>query len=129
MFRAIIPRQTSYPCRRGFLGSTGYPRQPVVKMRVFRGEQSNPLQNDYLGEIELPISPPQENLVPVGAIFELDADGIIHFTAVQFPISEKLLPIINYASRHNGDLDLATVDDMLKYGDAKSKTVQVKMTT
>ena len=129
MFRAIIPRQTSYPCRGGFLGSTGYPNQPVVKMRVFRGEQPNPLQNYYLGEIELPISPPQENLVPVGAIFELDADGIIHFTAVQFPISEKLVPIINYAAMHNGDLDLATVDDMLRYGDAKSKTVQVRMTT
>ncbi len=77
----------------------------------------------------MPISPPQENLVPVGAISELDADGIIHFTAVQFPISEKLLPIINYAATHNGDLDLPTVDDMLNYGDAKSKTVQVRMTT
>jgi molecular chaperone DnaK (HSP70) len=129
MFRRIIPRQTSYPCRNGFLGSTGYPYQPAVKMRVFRGEDPDPLKNAYLGEIELPISPPQETLVPVGAIFELDANGIIHFTAVQFPISQKLIPLLEYAGKNDGALDLTAVDNMLKYGDAKSKTVHIKVTT
>ena len=127
VFHPIIPRQTSYPCRMGFLGSTLAPKQPVVNMRVFRGEHSEPDKNTYLGEIELPVLPPQETLVPIGVIFDLDADGIIHFTAVQLPCSPQSNPIIIYAEEHSGALDLPSVDDLIKFGDAKTKTVAIKI--
>lgn len=126
VFHPIIPRQTSYPCRMGFLGSTIVPLQSMVKMRVFRGEDSVPDENTYLGELELPVSPPQETFVPIGVIFGLDADGIIHFTAIQLPCSPQSTPIIIYAEDHAGELDLLAVDDLIKFGDAKTKTVTIK---
>ncbi len=125
-FYAIIPRQTSYPCRQGILTATRTPYQPMSMFRVFRGENSDPNSNSYLGELQIPISPPQENPVPVGAIFELDADGIIHFTAAQFPVTREIVPVIEYADRNNGALDLNRVDDLIRFGDVKTKTVTIK---
>jgi molecular chaperone DnaK (HSP70) len=126
VFQAIIPRQTPYPCRMGLAGSTNRPMQTAVEMRVFRGEESDPEKNACLGELSLPVSPPENRLVPIGAIFQLDADGIIHFTAVQFPSASAGTGIVEYAARRGGQLDLEAVDKLLANGEARGKTVHVK---
>jgi molecular chaperone DnaK len=126
VFRPIIPRQTPYPCSRGFLGSTNRPGQDAVNMQVFRGESTDPAQNVHLGKISLPVIPPQQQLVPIGAIFELDSDGIIHFTAVQLPQGVGLQPLIEFAIEHNGDLDMQSIQRLIKTGQANMKTVDVK---
>lgn len=123
-FKAIIPRQTEYPCRRGVLG-TARPMQDHVEIKVFRGEDRDPRRNEPLGELSMPISPPQNKIVPVVAIFELDEDGIIHFTAVQLPFDARIEPIIRYWSSHN-ELDIAAVDALLKDGITSAKTVTIK---
>jgi molecular chaperone DnaK (HSP70) len=125
-FRPIIPRQTPYPCRRGFLGSTHRPMQDSADISVFRGESTDPAQNVCLGKLSLPVNPPQTELVPIGAIFELDADGIIHFTALQLPRSPDLNPVFLHAQENNGELDLRLVDELIRNGQAKSKTIDVK---
>ena len=125
-FNPIIPRQTTYPCRRGRLGYTVYPRQELVNMRVFRGENYYPDKNTLLGEISLPISPPKSEEVPVGAIFELDADGIIHFTAVHLPLGQDSEAIIQYAREHEGMLDLIRVDQLINCGKAQTEQVKIK---
>jgi len=61
VFNAIIPRQSSYPCRHGLLGSTIHPHQEAVVMRVFRGENRNVDRNTYLGELTLEITSPQRD--------------------------------------------------------------------
>ncbi len=128
IFKKIISRQTSYPCRRGIIGFTMEPFQEAVRMRVFRGEDSDPDKNTYLGEISLPISPPQREELPIAAIFELDADGIIHFTAVQLPNSQECDPILEFARINDGTLSLSHADDMVRLGKAKTKTVQIRAT-
>ena len=125
-FKPIIPRQTTYPCRQGVIGYTLRPKQTEAQLRVFRGENHNPEKNTDLGELILPISPPPEEIVPVAAIFELDADGIIHFTAVQLPVGSLSQPIRQYAEERNGALDLPAVDALIKSGQAKTKKVEVK---
>lgn len=127
IFYAIIPRQSSFPCRHGLLGSTVGPYQNQVVMRVFRGESTNVEENTYLGELCLEIVSPQKEQVPIGAIFELDADGIIHFTAVQLPISRSLAPIQNHALENNGALELKLVDQLIASGDANVKTARIKV--
>ena len=124
-FQPIIPRQTAYPCRKGVLGCTSYPRQEKVKIEVFRGEDINPQSNTYLGELILPVTPPQSVNVPVGAIFDLDADGIIHFTAVQLPADSKSEQVIQYATENDGALNLPATDALIKSGKAKTKMVQI----
>jgi molecular chaperone DnaK len=126
VFQALIPRQTPYPCKRGHLGFTNRPAQEKVVLTVYRGEDSNPRQNTYLGQLTLPVAPPQQNMVPIGVIFELDADGIIHFTAVQLPSNLKSRPIVEYATEHNGALDVTAVEALLRAGDARAKTIRIK---
>ena len=122
-FRPIIQRQTTYPCKFGVLGSTRYPDQDEVIMTVYRGESPDPAQNTSLGELNLPISPPSPEIVPVAAIFELDADGIIHFTAVQLPLSDE---VIEYITDQNEKLDVAAVEKLIQQRVAKAKTILVK---
>lgn len=128
VFRPIIPRQTKYPCRRGFLGSTSRPMQDQVDIHVFRGEAAAPTQNVYLGELSLPVREPEKELLPIGAIFELDADGIIHFTAVQLPRGPALQPIIQFAMERDAELELETVDALIQNGQAHAKTVDISYT-
>jgi molecular chaperone DnaK (HSP70) len=125
-FKPIIPRQTTYPCRLGVLGYTNHPRQEKVLLRVFRGEDYNPDRNKYLGELSLPVSPPQNENVPVGAIFDLDADGIIHFTAVQFPADSQSASLESYALEHDNSLDLSAADALISRGEAKTQFTTIQ---
>lgn len=127
-FNAIIPRQTIYPCRRGILGFTSRSRQDEVQMSVFRGEDPDPEKDIYLGQLSLPVSPPQDEQVPIGAIFELDDDGIIHFTGIQLPglKSREFKPILDYAKKNDGALDLTAVDMLITKGKAKTGSVDIQ---
>ncbi|MDT9187627.1 MAG: Hsp70 family protein [Limnospira sp. PMC 894.15] len=125
-FKPIIPQQTTYPCRLGVLGYTIDSYQEQVQMKVYRGENNDPEENTYLGELYLPVSPPQKEKVPVGAIFDLDADGIIHFTAVQLPVGAASQGIRQYALENNSSLDLSAVDVLIKGGQAKTKMVKIE---
>jgi len=125
VFRPIISRQTTYPCRRGFLG-TSQPMQPRIVMRVFRGEDPKPTSNDKLGELALPVTPVQIQSVPIAALFDLDDDGILHFTAVQLPADDSVQPIIEYAIANDNDLDLEAVEEMVVDGRAVAKEVTIQ---
>lgn len=125
-FKPIIPRQTTYPCRLGVLGYTIDSYQEEVQMKVYRGENYDPEENIYLGELYLPVSPPQKEKVPVAAIFDLDADGIIHFTAVQLPVGMVSQGIRQNALDKNSSLDLSAVDVLIKQGQAKTKMVKIE---
>ena len=102
--------------------------QDQVDLHVFRGEETDPTQNVYLGELSLPIREPDKDSLPIGAIFELDADGIIHFTAVQLPRGQALQPIIQFAMERNAELELNTVDALIRNGQAHAKTVDISYT-
>ncbi|MFN5856354.1 MAG: hypothetical protein ACK456_10725, partial [Pseudanabaenaceae cyanobacterium] len=78
-----------------------------------------------LGELMLPVSPPQNDQVPVGAIFALDADGIIHFTAVQFPLNSSVAPILNHAGDHDGSLDVVAAKALIASGEAKERSTTI----
>lgn len=110
-FQPIIRRQSIYPCRYGRLAFTSRPYQKEVLCKVFRGENRKPTDNTYLGELPLPIPLPQQEQIPVGLIFSLDADGIIEFTMVQLPNN---LEVINHLKINSGDLDLGKVDRLIE---------------
>ncbi|MFB2968822.1 Hsp70 family protein [Aerosakkonema sp. BLCC-F183] len=125
VFKPIVPRQTTYPCKRGIIGYTNRPLQNEIDIPVFRGENTDPNYNDYLGILSLPVSPPQSEIVPVAAIFDLDADGIIHFTAVQLPPGSQSQSIIENARENKGIVDLNAVEALVKSGEAQTKMAQI----
>lgn len=124
-FRNLIPKNTSYPCRAGFLGYTGRPDQPSVIIRAYAGEDSDPDENRPLGELELTVSRKPEQ-VPIGAIFNLDSDMLIHFTAVELPLDEDIHGIIQHAQENDGELDLIAIDRLIERGSTRTKTVTIK---
>jgi len=95
-------------------------------MRVFRGEDPKPTSNDKLGELALPVTPVQIQSVPIAALFDLDDDGILHFTAVQLPADDSVQPIIEYAIANDNDLDLEAVEEMVVDGRAVAKEVTIQ---
>ena len=101
------------------------PNQKEVKMNVFRGEEHDPKKNTGLGQLTLPISPPQPEQIPIAAIFDLDADGIIHFTAVQLPLGKLSDSIVQYAIEQNSALDMAAVEALIANGQAETETISV----
>jgi len=64
--------------------------------------------------------------VPVGAIFDLDADGIIHFTGVELPVGQGSKAIMDYASHQDSALDLTAVDALINRGEAPTKMVKIE---
>jgi molecular chaperone DnaK len=125
-FVPIISRQTTYPCRQGVLGSTRSAMQDEVLMRVYRGENDDVEKNEYRGELTLPVSPPQQAQVPVAAIFKLNLNGMLEFTAVQLPTDNRCQPIFGYAAEHDGMLDIPAIDLLIKRGDAKTKEIEIE---
>ncbi len=124
-FLPIIPRQTTYPVRRGFLGFAA-PGQDKVIMSVLRGESPRPEENTPLGDLELPVIPPGREWIAIGAVFELDSDGILHFTAIQFPpVSRVPRSLLDYGSENGGALDLAQADALVAAGGLPTLRIQL----
>jgi molecular chaperone DnaK len=127
IFEPLIARQANLPAEGGFLGFTSVAGQTSVTIRVIRGEDTN-LDNDtQLGELVLPVTP-QNAQVPIGAIFKLDEDGIINFTAVQLPLGNESAPIVRHAQEHGGQLDIVAVQRLIDSGVATTKSTQIKAT-
>jgi molecular chaperone DnaK len=125
VFCPIIKRQTAYPCKDGILGSTVFPNQEAVALKVYRGEDKDPGENTFLGELGLPISSPKNEIVPVGAIFELDKDGIIHFTAIEFSLSIDSKSVFDYAAMNEGKLHLDEVERLMLSNKVKTRSVEI----
>jgi len=129
VFRPIIAKNTAYPCKSGVLGQTIEQYQSAVRMKVFRGESSAPEENHYLGELLLTISKPCEYKVPVAAVFELDDDGLLHFTAVEIFLKPETLPYLERAIGPDSIVlrDLDTLNELVEAGHAKSVKTEIKI--
>ncbi len=129
-FKKIIEKNSSYPCKFGILGSTVEAYQNAVVMKVFRGENRDPAKNAYLGELVLPISKPSNTHVPVAAVFELDSDGILHFTAIEIAFNDQAFPFLNQVTNDGGIVkDFETLGKLVQRGFAKQVKKQLKGAT
>ena len=104
------------------------PGQTEVEIIVYRGENKRPDQNTKLGSLSMPLVP-QDDIVPVVAIFELDNDGIIQFTALQLPKDEVIRPILdsqNENSVFNVDDVWPLITALIEAGYAQGTSVRVQ---
>ena len=125
-FNEIIPKNTVIPCKSGLIAYTSAPYQKIVRFRVFTGEDRNLENDEEIGELEILITEPRKEDVAVGAIFEMDDDNIIHFTAVELMDNCDTAPVINKAIENGGKLDLNLVNDLINNGKIKSKKIDIK---
>jgi len=83
VFDVVIPRNTTIPTRKSKIYTTAEDNQTSVLIKVYQGERPIASENRLLGQFELTGIPPAPRGVPqIEVTFDIDADGILHVTAV-----------------------------------------------
>jgi molecular chaperone DnaK len=81
LMEAIIPRNTSIPCRKSKTFTTAMDNQDMVRVHILQGEREMADNNKSLGVLELHGIPPAPRGVPsIEITFSIDADGIMKAT-------------------------------------------------
>jgi len=130
VFTAIIPRNTTVPCRKTQVFSTAQDNQPVVNVHVLQGERPLAEDNQTLGRFELVGIPPAPRGVPqIEVAFEIDANGIVNVQAQDLKTGKKQSIKIT-AQSGLSEQDIARIiAEAEKYKDLdaeKKKLVEIK---
>jgi hypothetical protein len=63
--------------------------------------------------------------VPVVAVFELDADGLLHFTGAEIELNEHTAPALERGAKDNNLPEV--LDKLIQRGFARSAKTQIKV--
>ena len=79
----IIEKNTTIPTKKSQVFSTAQDNQPAVSVHVLQGEREFARDNKTLGKFDLTgIAPAPRGVPQVEVIFDIDANGIVHVSAV-----------------------------------------------
>ena len=79
----LIPRNSTIPTKKGQVFSTAADQQTQVSIKVLQGERAMAAENKLLGQFDLVGIPPAPRGVPqIEVTFDIDANGIMHVSAV-----------------------------------------------
>ena len=82
VFSALIPKNTTIPCRKSETFSTTVDNQPVVNVHVLQGLREMVDDNKSLARFQLTDIPPAPRGVPqIQVTFDINADGILSVSA------------------------------------------------
>ena len=87
---SLIPRNTTIPTKKSEIFSTAADSQPSVEVHVLQGERPMAKDNRTLGRFHLDGIPPAPRGVPqVEVAFDIDANGIVHVSAMDKATSKR----------------------------------------
>merc|ERR1711916_420028 len=86
----LIEANTTIPTKKSQVFSTAADNQPSVEIHVLQGERSMAKDNKTIGRFHLDGIPPSPRGVPqIEVTFDIDANGIIHVTAIDKATNEE----------------------------------------
>jgi L1 cell adhesion molecule like protein len=123
MMAKIIERNTTIPCKKSQIFSTFQDNQTAVTIQVFEGERMQTAHNRLMGQFDLMGIPAAPRGVPqIEVTFDLDANGMLHVTAVDKASGKsRNIQIKNESGRLSTDEIKRMVDDAEKYKEEDRK--------
>ncbi len=123
IFVRIINRNTTVPCKQTHTFTTVHDCQTSVSFGVYQGEREIASQNKCLGKLNLegiPIAP--KGIPKIEVTFELDANGILHVSAMDRGTQKRISTTI----QAKGGLNEYQINEMIKQAEAMRKADMAK---
>ncbi len=119
IFVRIINRNSTVPCKQTQQFTTVHDMQTSVSFEVYQGEREIASQNKLLGKLllqDIPIAP--KGIPKIQVTFELDANGILHVSAMDLGTQKRISTTI----QAKGGLNENQINQMIKEAEAMRKS-------
>ncbi len=113
MFSRVVQKNARIPCAETRTFATAHDNQDTVRLTVRQGESRIAEENEFLGEFMFEgLTPAPRMQTKVGVTFRIDANGMLHVTAIEAATGERRNIVIrNYADRNRAVIGAAVPRD------------------
>ncbi len=125
----LVERNTTIPTQKKQIFSTAADNQPAVTIRVLQGERKMANDNKEVGRFDLTDIPPAPRGMPqIEVAFDIDADGILHVSAKDYPAGkEQKIRIEAQSGLQEEDIKRMVKDAELHAEEDKKRKEEVEM--